>query len=161
MSDLDDRVAAGRAVYGRNLGVGEEQAEAMMTARAGAEYTREAFLAAGGPGWQSADLTDRDRSIAVLAALVGQHVTDDRLATYLTAARANGVSEDGLGALMILLTAYLGQPAPSAAMATVRSTAPAAAAAAARTEPEGGASPERIGPPALPSGSWCPPPRPA
>lgn len=120
----NDRIAAGRATYARNIGVDETQVEAMMTERAGAAYTREAFLAAGSPGWQGDQLSDRDRSIAVIAALVGQHVVDDRLVTYLTAARATGVTEDGLASLMILLTAYIGQPATSAAMATVRRTRP-------------------------------------
>lgn len=120
-----DRVAAGRAVYARNLGVTEAEAEALMADRAGNQFTTEAFLAAGGPGWTGTAFTDRDRSIAVIVALVAQHVTDERLITYLGVARRNGVDEQGPAALMVLLTAYLGQPAPSMAMATVRRTAPA------------------------------------
>lgn len=120
-----DRVAAGRDVYARNLGVTEAEAETLMADRAGIQFTTEAFLAAGGPGWTGTALTDRDRSIAVIAALVAQHVTDERLTTYLGVARRNGVDETGLAALMVLLTAYLGQPAPSMAMATVRRTAAA------------------------------------
>lgn len=122
MNDTD-RVAAGRAVYARNIGVGEVEAEELMVRRAGLAYTAEAFNAAGGLGWGSDQLTDRDRAMAVIAALVGQHVTDERLVTYLTLARSTGVTEEGLTALMILLTAYVGQPAASAAMATVRRTA--------------------------------------
>ncbi|WP_199509682.1 carboxymuconolactone decarboxylase family protein [Nucisporomicrobium flavum] len=118
------RIAAGRAVYARNLGVPEDEAQRMLQARAGAQYAREAFLAAGGPGWSGTDLTDRDRSIAVIAALVGHHVVDARLTPYLNAARAAGVTEEGLAELMVLLTAYLGQPAASAAMAAALSTAP-------------------------------------
>lgn len=121
---LDDRISAGRAVYARNLGVTEDEAESMLTARAGAQYAREAFLAAGGSGWSGTELTDRDRSVAVIAALVSQHVTDTRLATYLNAARTAGVTEQGLAELMVLLTAYLGQPAASLAMAAVLTTAP-------------------------------------
>jgi 4-carboxymuconolactone decarboxylase len=119
-----DRVASGRAVYARNLGLSEADAEALMTERAGAEFTQEAFNAAGGPGWHTGALTDRDRSIAVIAALVSQHVTDDRLGTYLAVARRNGITEQGLTALMILLAAYLGQPATSVAMTAVRRSAP-------------------------------------
>jgi 4-carboxymuconolactone decarboxylase len=123
---LDDRIAAGRAVYARNFGVSPEEAEELMTRRAGSPYAHEAFLAAGGPGWQGTALTDRDRTVAVIAALVSQHVTDQRLVTYLDGARRAGVSEDGLAELMVLLTAYLGQPAPSAAMHVIRTTAPPA-----------------------------------
>jgi 4-carboxymuconolactone decarboxylase len=122
--NVADRIAAGRAVYARNLGVPEDEAESMLAARAGAQYAREAFLAAGGPGWSGTELTGRDRSVAVIAALVGQHVVDARLTTYLNAARAAGVTEEGLAELMVLLTSYLGQPAASVAMAAVLSTAP-------------------------------------
>lgn len=121
-----DRIAAGRAVYARNIGVSEAEAEDLMSRRAGAVYTAEAFNAAGGIGWRTDQLTDRDRAIAVIAALVGQHVTDDRLVTYLTLARNSGITDEGLTALMVLLTAYLGQPAASAAMATVLRTSPPA-----------------------------------
>jgi 4-carboxymuconolactone decarboxylase len=47
----------------------------------------EVFESAGGLGWLSTNLTDRDRSVAVIAALVTQDVTDQRLATYLSLAR--------------------------------------------------------------------------
>ena len=120
-----DRIAAGRTVYARNLALSEADVEALMTERAGAQYTSEAFLAAGGPGWSSTALTDRDRSIAVITALVSQHVTDDRLTAYLGLARRSGVDEQGLAALMVLLAAYLGQPSTSMAMHAVRRTAPA------------------------------------
>lgn len=119
-----DRVTAGRAVYARNFDVSEAVAEALMVERVGSEFTHEAFHAAGGPGWHSAALTDRDRSIAVIAALVSQNVTDERLTTYLAVARRNGIEEEGLAALMVLLAAYIGQPFTSLAMESVRRTAP-------------------------------------
>ena len=114
------RFELGRAVYARNFDVDEATAERLMTERAGAVYTSEAYEAAGGPGWQGAALSDRDRSIAVISALVASDVIDERLDVYLRLARANGVDEDGLTQLMILLTAYIGQPYPSAAMRAVR-----------------------------------------
>ncbi|MFG1604636.1 carboxymuconolactone decarboxylase family protein [Actinoplanes sp. NPDC049265] len=117
---LDDRAVAGRKVYARNLGVEPAEAERLMTERAGAVFTREAYVAAGGPGWQSTALTDRDRSVAIIAALVAQQVTDQRLSVYLELARRNGIDTDGLTALMVLLAAYLGQPGTSAAMEAVR-----------------------------------------
>lgn len=136
----EDRAIAGRAVYARNLGVSEAEAEAMLTDRAGAQYAQEAFLAAGGPGWNGAGLTDRDRNVAVIAALVAHHVTDQRLVTYLNAARASGVSEQGLADLMVLLAAYLGQPAPSLAMAAVLGSAPVAEQGAGWAAGPGGAT---------------------
>lgn len=118
----DSRVARGRAVYARNLGLPETEIEARMSDRSGTLFTTEAYAAAGGPAWRTDELTDRDRSIAVIAALVGQHVTDDRLDVYLGLARRNGVSEDGLEWLMVLLASYLGQPSTSLGAAAVRRT---------------------------------------
>ena len=114
------RAVRGRAVYARNFGVDEETAEQIMVDRAGVTYVAEAYEAAGGPGWHGDGLTDRDRAVAVVSALVASHVVDERLAFYLRLARANGVDSDGLAQLMVLLTAYVGQPSPSAAMSLVR-----------------------------------------
>jgi len=125
MSD-SERWRAGRAVYARNFGVDEDTAERLMTERAGADYVAEAYEAAGGPGWQGDDLTDRDRAVAVIAGLVASHVTDHRLDVYLGVARREGIDEAGLTQLMILLTAYIGQPYPSAAMTAVQRSAPEA-----------------------------------
>ncbi len=118
-----DRTAAGRAVYARNFGVDEATAQQAMESRVGPEFVAEAFLAAGGPGRSGEHLTDRDRSLATIGALVAQGVTDDRLDVYLGVARRNGVDEQGLAELMILLTAYIGQPSASLAMQAVRRTA--------------------------------------
>ncbi len=73
---MPDRIASGRAIYARNFRVDEAEAEDMLTGRVGADFTREVFEAAGGLGWQSTALTDRDRSIAIIAALLCQNVTD-------------------------------------------------------------------------------------
>ncbi|MFI5937929.1 carboxymuconolactone decarboxylase family protein [Actinoplanes sp. NPDC051494] len=126
--EMSARAAAGREVYARNLGLVPAEAERVMTEHAGAAYTREAFEAAGGPGWQGHHLTDRDRSIAVITALVAQNVTDVRLSTYLSLARRNGLDEEALTELMVLLTAYLGQPFTSLAMEAVRRSAGSGAA---------------------------------
>lgn len=120
---VSDRAARGRRVYARNLGLDESDAEAAMSDLAGQAFVREAYLAAGGPGWHGPDLTDRDRALVVITALVGQHVTDHRLEPYLALARDQGVSESGLDAVMVLLAAYVGQPAASRGAAAVRGSA--------------------------------------
>ncbi|WP_092556555.1 carboxymuconolactone decarboxylase family protein [Actinoplanes derwentensis] len=117
---MSARATAGREVYARNFGTAPAEAERIMNEHAGAAYTLEAFEAAGGPGWQGQNLTDRDRSIAVITALVAQNVTDGRLSTYLSLARRTGLDDEALTELMVLLTAYLGQPYTSLAMEAVR-----------------------------------------
>ena len=121
--DLSERAAAGREVYARSFGLSPAEAEQLMTQHAGPVFTREAYEAAGGPGWQSTALTDRDRSIAVIAALVSQGVTDQRLEVYLSLARRSGVDTEGLTALMVLLSAYLGKPHTSLAAGVAQRSA--------------------------------------
>ena len=116
---MTERAVKGRAIYAQNLGLAAIEAERVLTEHVGADFVQEVFEAAGGLGWQSAALTDRDRSIAIIAALVGQNVTDARLTTYLSVARRNGVDQQGLTALMVLLSAYVGQPYASLAMEAV------------------------------------------
>lgn len=120
---MTDRAVTGRDIYARNLGVDGTEAETILTGRVGADFTHEVLEAAGGLGWASTALTDRDRSIAIIAALVCQNITDERLNTYLSLARRNGVDQSGLTALMVLLTAYVGQPYTSLAMETVHRSA--------------------------------------
>lgn len=119
---MTERSLRGREVYARNFGVDASTAERLMVERAGAAYVAEAYEAAGGIGWHGVELTDRDRSIAVIAALVASNVIDERLDFYLRLARRNGLGDDGLAELMVLLTAYIGQPYPSAAMQAVART---------------------------------------
>ncbi len=123
MTNYSERAREGLRVYAQNFGVDEGTAERLMKERAGQDYITEAYEAAGGPGWQGNALTDRDRSIAVIAAFVASNVVDDRLDVYLGVARRNGLDDAGLTQLMILLTAYVGQPYASAAMQAVRRTA--------------------------------------
>jgi 4-carboxymuconolactone decarboxylase len=120
----NERARRGRAVYARNFGLDEEAAERLMTETAGAIYTAEAYEAAGGPGWHGDALTDRDRAVAVISALVASDVNDRRLDVYLGLARRNGIGDEGLAQLMVLLTAYIGQPYPSAAMHAVERSRP-------------------------------------
>ena len=119
---MTERSLRGREVYARNFGVDASTAERLMVERAGAAYVAEAYEAAGGIGWHGVELTDRDRSIGVIAALVASDVIDERLDFYLRLARRNGLGDDGLAELMVLLTAYIGQPYPSAAMQAVART---------------------------------------
>lgn len=58
-------------------------------------------------------LNVRDRSVAVITALVTQQVVDDRLTPYLGIVRRSGVTEEELETLMMLLAFYLGQPVTS------------------------------------------------
>ena len=119
MSTDEERRARGLDVYSHLFGTAPEHVPAAMAERVGAVFAEEAFLGYGGPGWHSPGLSPRDRSIAVLAAMVSQGVRADRLSGHLQMAVDNGLDEDALSALMILLALYAGVARASLAMETV------------------------------------------
>lgn len=69
--DAPSRRARGVASFARVLDVLEQQVPATLTARVGPVFAEEALQAAGGAA-SSPALSGRDRSIAVLTALVAQ-----------------------------------------------------------------------------------------
>lgn len=120
----DTRRARGITSYAEVLGVQEPQVPAALAARVGKTFAEEALQAAGGPA-SSPALSGRERSVAVLTALVAQGVTGDRLSTHLQLARQQGLDDDVLTALMALLANYVGYPRASLAMEAVHTTSSA------------------------------------
>jgi 4-carboxymuconolactone decarboxylase len=133
-----DRHARGVAAYARIFAVPEDQLAAAFASRVGPVFAEEQLQAAGGAAWADPALSGRDRSIAVITALVAQGVTGDRLVAHLGLARHNGLDDDALTALMVLLASYLGYARASLAMEIIHTRAaeppgPPAAAGAHKT----------------------------
>lgn len=115
MSDLSDRFDRGRAVFAESFGVDRKELLPAMTHRVGSVYAEEAILAAGGPAWNDPGLPDRDRSIAVLTALICEGVLGERLVAHLERAVRNGVDQHAIEVLLVLLAIYVGQERTSVA----------------------------------------------
>ena len=115
----DVRRARGVAVYAHIFEVPDDQVPAAMASRVGPVFAEEAFQFAGGAAWADPALTGRDRSLAFITALVAQGVSGDRLDAHLDLARRNGLDDDALTALMVLLAGYLGYAHASLAMETI------------------------------------------
>ncbi|HEV8527231.1 MAG TPA: carboxymuconolactone decarboxylase family protein [Actinomycetes bacterium] len=109
----------------------EDQVAAAFASRVGPVFANEAIQAAGGAAWADPALSGRDRSIAVITALVAQGVTGDRLGAHLDLARQQGLDDDALTALMVLLAGYLGYAHASLAMEVIHARAAARLSAAA------------------------------
>ncbi len=114
-----DRRARGVAAYARIFDVPDGQVPAAMASRVGPVFAEEAFQFAGGGAWADPALSGRDRSLAIVTALVAQGVSGDRLGAHLDLARKNGLDDDALTALMVLLAGYLGYAHASLGMETI------------------------------------------
>ncbi len=117
--ELTARLERGRASYGRQFGVAPDDAEARLGELVGSRMAHEAVLAAGGV-WGRGPLSTRDRSVAVVAALVAVGGAQARLRAHLGLALDNGVTRNELEELVTLLAVYVGYPRASVAMESLR-----------------------------------------
>lgn len=126
----------GLAVYARQFGVSEEEAERLFVERFGARMAEEAFEAQGGGAWDADALSLRDRSLIVIASLVTQGGADARLRSHVRWALEHGATREELEALVTLLALYAGYPRASTGMEVIREELARAAGGSGRGEAE-------------------------
>lgn len=113
------RRAEGIAAYASQFGLSEEETVAHMDQLLGPRMAEEAQHS-GAAAWREGALSRRDRSLAVIAALVTQGGVDARLRGHLRWAPENGVTREELDELITLLAVYVGYPKASVAMEALR-----------------------------------------
>jgi 4-carboxymuconolactone decarboxylase len=120
MPEDDSGRVRGVAVLAAQFGVSEEDLPAFMAARFG-ERLADGAVAAGSTAWaDDSPLTNRERSLLVLAALVTQGGVDARLRAHFRLALQNGITRDELDAAVAFLAVYVGYPRASVAMEALR-----------------------------------------
>lgn len=122
-SDPSQRRQRGIEAYARIFGLPEKDVPAAMAGRVGQVFAEEVFLAAGGPAWFHPALTDRERSMLIIAALAAQGVAGERLDSHVRLAQRHGLDYEALTAMMALVTNYIGQARGSQAMEAVQRVA--------------------------------------
>jgi 4-carboxymuconolactone decarboxylase len=113
------REERGADAYAEQLGVTREEATDWFRENFGERFATEAMNAAAG-AWVDDCLSPRDRSLAVITALVTQGGVDSRLRTHVRWAIERGCNREELEALVTLLAVYIGYPRASVAMEIVR-----------------------------------------
>jgi 4-carboxymuconolactone decarboxylase len=116
---VNDRYQRGLEAYASQFGLDVAEVEAWFAERQGERFGEEAINAAGG-AWRDDELSLRDRSIVVVAALIAQGGVDDRLRGHVRWAVEHGVTPDELDAIVTLLAVYVGYPRASTANEIVR-----------------------------------------
>ncbi len=115
----DERFERGLDVYASQFGIRREDVPAWFAERMGERFGTEAIYAAAG-AWVDDCLSLRDRSLAVVAAIVAQGGAEARLRGHVRWAIEHGSNREELEALVTLLAVYVGFPRASEAMEIVR-----------------------------------------
>jgi 4-carboxymuconolactone decarboxylase len=116
---MEERYRHGLEAYASQFGIRPDEVEGWFAERMGDRFGTEAINAAGG-AWVDDCLSLRDRSLAVVAALVAQGGVDDRLRGHVRWAVEHGATREELEALVTLLAVYVGFPRASVAIEIVR-----------------------------------------
>ena len=114
-----ERWERGLDAYASQFGIDREEVPTWFAERFGELFGREAINAAGG-AWNEDELSLRDRSIAVVAALIAQGGVESRLRGHVRWAVEHGVTPQQLEALVTLLAVYVGYPKASVANEIMR-----------------------------------------
>jgi len=115
----DRRYDRGLDAYADQLKVPRDEVEPWFDTRFGRRFRVEAINAAGG-AWTDDELSLRDRSLIVIAALVAQGGAESRLRPHVRWALDHGATREELEALVTLLAVYVGYPRASVGMEVVR-----------------------------------------
>jgi alkylhydroperoxidase/carboxymuconolactone decarboxylase family protein YurZ len=115
----DDRYERGLDAYASQFNVPREEVAGWFAERYGERFGTEAINAAGG-AWADDDLSLRDRSLVVIAAVITLGGADERLRGHVRWAVDHGSTRAELEALVSLLAVYVGYARASVGMEIVR-----------------------------------------
>jgi 4-carboxymuconolactone decarboxylase len=105
-------------VYASQFGVPDSEVTAILTESFGPRMAEEALASMGGSAWDGV-LTWKERSLAVVAALIAQGGVEDRLRAHIRWAARNGATREELDALVSMLAVYVGYPRAAAGMSVL------------------------------------------
>jgi alkylhydroperoxidase/carboxymuconolactone decarboxylase family protein YurZ len=114
-----ERAQRGREAYASQFGIAPEDVDAWFAERFGERFGEEAVNAAAG-AWVDDELSLRDRSLIVVAALIVQGDADARLRGHVRWAIEHGATRAELEAVGSLLAVYAGYPRAAAGLEIVR-----------------------------------------
>jgi 4-carboxymuconolactone decarboxylase len=112
---VSERPDRAKRVYGSQFDIPADEVPRVLTELFGGRMAEEALHSMGGSAWDNA-LSWKERSLAVIAALIAQGGVEDRLRTHIHWAVRNGATREELDALVSMLTVYVGYPRATAGM---------------------------------------------
>jgi 4-carboxymuconolactone decarboxylase len=113
------RYERGLEVYASQFEIPREEVASWFTAHVGARFGEESILSGAG-AWVDDELSLRDRSLVVVAALITQGGAEQQLRAHTRWAIRHGCTRGQLEALAALLGVYAGYPRASNGVMVVR-----------------------------------------
>ena len=115
----DQRYERGLEVYASEFQIPPEEGASWLANRVGEHFAEEAILSGAGV-WVDDELSLRDRSLVVVAALITQGGAEQQLRAHTRWAIQHGCTRKQLEALGTLLGVYAGHPRASNGLTVVR-----------------------------------------
>jgi alkylhydroperoxidase/carboxymuconolactone decarboxylase family protein YurZ len=116
---IDQRYEQGLDVYASQFQIKREEVVAWFDERVGERFGEEAIRSAAGV-WVDDELSLRDRSLVVVAALITQGSAEAQLRSHTRWAIRHGCTRQQLEALATLLSVYAGGPRASNGLMVIR-----------------------------------------
>ena len=116
---IDRRYERGLEVYASEFQIPREEVASWLADRVGERFAKEAILSGAGV-WVDDELSLRDRSLVVVAALITQGGAEQQLRAHTRWAIRHGCTRLQLEALGTLLGVYAGHPRASNGLTVMR-----------------------------------------
>src|SRR5918998_2492454 len=114
-----DRYERGMDAYASQFRIAREEVASWFAERVGERFGEEAIYSAA-HAWDDDELSLRDRSLVVIAALITQGDTEPQLRMHTRWALDHGSTREELEALATLLAIYAGFPRASRGLMVIR-----------------------------------------
>ena len=115
----DDRYERGLDAYASQFRIAREEVAAWFAERVGGRFGEEAIYSAA-HAWDEDELSLRDRSLVVIAALITQGDAEPQLRSHTRWAIDHGSTREELEALATQLAIYAGFPRASRGLMAIR-----------------------------------------
>lgn len=116
MSELNQQRIRGIALYASQFGMSPAAVEAHFVENYGQDFAEAAFMTTGNGSWDENSLSDREKSLIVIAILATLGGVDERLVGHMKWAQDRNASIEDIRATLLLVANYAGFPRASVAM---------------------------------------------
>ena len=124
MTERNEQRERGIELYASQFGMSTAAVETYFVENYGQDFAEAAFTATGNGAWNENSLSDREKSLIVIAILATLGGVDDRLVGHMKWAQERKATIEDIKASLLLVANYAGFPRASVAMDLLKKIAP-------------------------------------